>query len=290
VTAVGYRGASAAAIRHHYDLGNDFYALWLDPTLSYSCALWDGEDDTLQAAQERKLDYLARESGAVGAARVLDIGFGWGGLLRRLVEQHGVGHVTGLTLSQAQADFVAERVDDRYDLRVQNWSDHEPAAGYDAIISIGAFEHFADSGMTRGRRVDGYRHFFERCREWLPLGGKLAVQSIVKGSNVRLDRQMVREMLFVNRQIFPESEVPWPSEMFEACERMFDVRTVRYDAEHYARTCRHWLDGLRARRAEAELLVGEEAVAGYERYLAASVVAFRNRHVGLMRAAFERVV
>lgn len=283
-----YAGASEEAIRHHYDLGNDFFALWLDDRRVYSCALWSGPDDELDAAQARKLDYLAEAAGAPGKARVLDVGCGWGGLMCRLVDQHGVGHVTGLTLSQAQADHVRSTVDDRIDVRVENWTDHAPDRPYDAIVSIGAFEHFADFGLQRAGRIEAYRRFFQRCYDMLPPGGRLGLQTIVKGNNVRLDRQMTRDLLFIVDRIFPESELPWPSEMIEAAERRFDVVTVRNDAEHYARTCQEWHDRLVARRDEAVALVGEEAVADYVRYLSSGAEAFRRRHLGLMRVSFER--
>jgi cyclopropane-fatty-acyl-phospholipid synthase len=284
-----YQGASAAAIQSHYDKGNEFYALWLDPTRSYSCAMWGGEDDTLHAAQERKLDYLANVAHATGKQRVLDVGCGWGGMLRRLVNRHGVRHVTGLTLSEAQAAFVGTFADERYDVRVQNWIDHEPDLLYDAIISIGAFEHFADFGMTRTGRVAAYREFFERCHAWLPPGGRLALQTNVKGNNTRMDRTTVRDLLFIADKIFPESELPWLSEIAEASERRFDVVSARNDADDYARTCQAWLDGLVANRTPATELVGAQQVADYERYLAASVASFTNRHLGLMRIVFERV-
>lgn len=284
-----YQGASSAAIQSHYDRGNDFYALWLDPTLSYSCALWDGPSDTLRAAQERKLDYLAQAAHATGAGRVLDVGCGWGAMLRRLVEHHDVSTVVGLTLAREQAAYVADWADSRYDVRVQNWIEHVPSAPYDAIISIGAFEHFADFGMTRAARVDAYRTFFASCRDWLAPGGRLALQTCLKGNNVALDRATVRDLLFIVDHIFPESELPWVSEIFEASERKFEVVSARNDGDHYARTCQEWLDNLRVRRAEAVRLVGEARVADYERYLAAAVHGFRKRHLGLGRFVFERV-
>jgi cyclopropane-fatty-acyl-phospholipid synthase len=285
-----YQGASAAAIRSHYDLSNDFFALWLDPERVYSCALYDGPDDTLAAAQLRKLDYLTTAARAGGADRVLDVGCGWGGLLRRLVDRHGVGRAVGLTLSQAQADHLADSVaaDPRLEVRVENWLDHRPDALYGAIISIGAFEHFADFGLTRAGRVAAYREFFARCRDWLPPGGRLAVQTNVKGNNVRMSRQTVRDLLFVVDRIFPESELPWPSEILEASERLLDTVSVRNDPDDYARTCAEWRAGLQAHRDRAEALVGTETVADYDRYLAAATAAFTARHLGLMRLVFER--
>src|SRR5262249_8376700 len=114
MTVLSYQGASTAAIQSHYDVGNQFYELWLDPTRSYSCALWDGPDDSLETAQKRKLDYLVEGARAAGTGRVLDVGCGWGGLLHRLVRIHDVKRVTGLTLSQAQADHVRGWADDEH--------------------------------------------------------------------------------------------------------------------------------------------------------------------------------
>jgi cyclopropane-fatty-acyl-phospholipid synthase len=283
-----YQGASAEAIRSHYDLSNEFYRLWLDPEMVYSCALWDGPADTLQDAQHRKLDYLITGASAAGASRVLDVGCGWGGMLRRLVGTHGVGYGVGLTLSQAQADLMAADPNDQIEIRVENWADHQPDAPYDAIVSVGAFEHFADFGLNRVGKVAAYREFFARCRDWLPPGGRLALQTNVKGNNTKLSRQSVRDLLFMADIIFPQSEMPWLSEILEASERLLDVVLMRNDPDHYARTCRLWRDGLLARRDEAVSLVGQQAVADYDRYLAAAADGFDKRHLGLVRVILER--
>ena len=287
-SATDYRGASSDDIRHHYDLSNDFYELWLDRSMTYSSALW-GEGDTLEQAQLRKLDYLADGIRARGAGRVLDVGCGWGSMLRRLVEEHGVEHAVGLTLSVAQAESTAGWADERYDVRVENWADHQPEAQYDAIVSIGAFEHFADYGLTRAARVEGYRAFFARCREWLPEGGRLAVQTISKGSCVRFDRQAIDDGRFVIERIFPGSELPWFSEILEASEKRFEVISARNDADHYRRTVEAWRENLLANRERAEEIVGPEPVADYDRYLRASATGFARRHLGLLRIVFERV-
>lgn len=281
--------ASNEAIQFHYDLSNEFYALWLDPRMVYSCALWDGDRDTLEAAQLRKLDYLVTQSGAAGTARVLDVGCGWGGLLDRLRSAHGVAEAVGLTLSQAQADHVKAMDLEGVDVRVESWADHDPGRSYDAVISIGAFEHFAVPGLSRATRVETYRNFFRACRGWLPPGGRLAIQTITKGDNVRLGRGTMAEMAFVMKRIFPESELPWLAEIIEASERRFVLTALRSDGAHYARTAATWLARLRERAPAATALVGPERLADYERYLESFGRQFDQQHVNLVRLSFRRV-
>jgi cyclopropane-fatty-acyl-phospholipid synthase len=286
--AAKQRGASAAEIQHHYDVGNEFYSLWLDPSRTYSCALWDGPADTLARAQLRKLDYLADAARARGTARVLDVGCGWGSMLRRLLDRHEAESVVGLTLSEAQAEAVRGWGEPRCEVRVESWAEHKPSRRYDAIVSIGAFEHFADYGVSRAERVLAYREFFERCRGWLPPGGRLALQTIAKGVNVRLDRATLRDARFISERIFRGSEVPWPSEVLLASERRFEVVSIRNDAEDYRRTTQAWLDELLAHRERATELVGEEMVEEYIRYLSVSARSFARGHLGLLRVTLER--
>ena len=282
-----YAGASADAIQHHYDLGNEFFRLWLDESLTYSCALWE-EGDRLEDAQRRKLDYLIEGARAAGARRVLDVGCGWGSLAERLTRHHGVERVVGLTLSEAQAEHVAAAGHPGVEVRVENWIDHVPDEPYDAIISIGAFEHFAAFGLPRDERVAGYRRFFRRCREMLVPGGRLALQTNAKGNNVRLDRQTAADLRFIIETIFPESELPWLSEIVEASEKLLDPISLRNDPEHYALTCAEWHARLLAHRNEAVDLVGEPAVADYERYLRSTVGHFERRHLSLLRLIYQR--
>lgn len=284
-----YQGASPEAIQHHYDVGNEFFALWLDPTLSYSSALWVGAADVLVAAQKRKLDHMATATRAVEAGRVLDIGCGWGCMVQRLTDMHGVDRAVGLTLSEAQADHLRRRGNPQVEVRVENWLDHQPEIGYDAIVSFGAFEHFADMGMTREQRVDAYREFFARCAQWLPIGARLGLETIIKGNNTKMSRRTVRDLLFIIDTVFPESELPWLSEIMEASERLFDPLSVDNRPDDYARTCREWHDRLAAQRDRATELAGSPTVTAYERYLDASAEVFDNRHAGLARIIFERV-
>ena len=153
-----YEGASPEQIRHHYDVGNEFYDLWLDETRTYSCALYSDSrtDESLADAQRRKLDYYAAQMRASGVGRVLDVGCGWGSMMRRLVDCHNVSSAVGLTLSPSQVEAVTAIDDPRIEVRLENWIAHDPDARYDAIVSLGAFEHFAGYAMKRaetGRRL-----------------------------------------------------------------------------------------------------------------------------------------
>src|SRR5271167_3454404 len=163
-------GASKAAISLHYDLGNEFFRLFLDRELCYSCAMYDQEPDSFEKAQERKLEYHIQQARADGVARVLDIGCGWGALQKRLVKEHRAKLAVGLTLSENQAEWIRAMALPGVEVCLESWSDHDPTASYDSIISIGAFEHFARP-CSRPARVRGYRDFFERCYGWLSPGG-----------------------------------------------------------------------------------------------------------------------
>lgn len=281
------RGASAEAIQHHYDVSDDFYALWLDDSMTYSCGLWDDEDD-LAAAQARKIDYLVSLSGAHAQERVLDIGCGWGSTMRRLVNHHAVDHVTGLTLSEAQARRVQSLGDARIDVRVQDWADFVPDAPYDAAVSIGAMEHFVKFGWERAKKVAAYRRFFEKCHEVLKPGAGLALQTIGKG-NLVLDEQGLKDTLFIAQHIFPESDPPKLAEVVHAAEKLFEVRAVVNHREHYARTCAAWLEKLQANRDAAVALTSPEKVEIYETYLRASIRQFEIGHANLYRFSLVRL-
>jgi len=282
-----YQGASTAAIQHHYDVGNDFYRLWLDPSLTYSCALWaeDGhpEQDTLAAAQLRKIDYFVQQAGAAGAQRVLEIGCGWGATQRRLVETHGVGHAVGLTLSAAQLNWIQSFAQPRLEPRLENWFAHQPTEPYDAILSIAAFEAFAHHGLTEAEKIAAYRTFFQRCHQWLKSGGRLAIQTITYENF-----DPATASAFVS-EIFPESDLPRLTEIFKATEHLFEVTVLRNDREHYVRTLQLWLAALKANRQQAVALVGEEVVARYEKYLSFFIIGFHRGTINLARLTLRRI-
>lgn len=274
-------GASPDAIRAHYDVGEDFFRLWLGPEMVYSAALFEGDDD-LASAQVRKLDHHIDAAGARGARRVLDVGCGWGALLRRLVEHAGVTEAVGLTLSSSQAAWIGRTPSAGIVVREESWRDRKPEAPYDAIISIGAFEHFAGPGLAPHEKLAAYREFFDFCRGALKDGGRLSLQTI---AFVASDGAMPR---FFAEEIFPETEPPRIWEPAAAAEDTFELVALRNDREHYERTLRLWQRTLAARHDEAVALVGEEAVARFHRYLKVSAMAFKIGTICLLRMSFVK--
>ncbi len=276
-------GASAGAIQRHYDIGNEFYALWLDPSQTYSCALWEGDED-LHTAQLNKIDWHLARSGAAGARRLLDIGCGWGGLLRRARESHGVARAVGLTLSAAQQRWIAALGLEEVEVRLESWAEHQPEAAYDAIVSIGAFEHFARLDQSPAEKLEGYRAFFAFCHRALAPGGRLSLQTITYENADRSDFSQ-----FFAEKIFPESDLPHLAEIASAAQGRFEIEQLRQDRAHYARTARAWLSRLKARSAEAEALVGAETVDRYKKYLGLLVVGFHTGTMNLARIAMRRI-
>jgi cyclopropane-fatty-acyl-phospholipid synthase len=287
VEAPGYSGAGPASIAYHYDVSNEFFFLWLGATQTYSAALFEGDDD-LDRAQLRKLDYHAEQARVEGASRVLDLGCGWGSMMRRLVDRHHVGHVTGVTLSEQQAAHISSFGDPRYDARVEDWTDHAPSAPYDAIISIGAIEHFVRLGADRETRMEVYGRFFESCREWLVPGGRLSLQCITKG-DTRLDRQGRRDLRFIVTDVFPNIDAPWLAELASASEQRFEMTAMRNDRLDYAKTLVEWARRLDENREAAVELAGEEVVARHERFFPGSARHFALRQANLLRMTFVAV-
>ena len=279
-------GASPKAIEHHYDLSNDFYQLWLDPTMTYTCAMWDKteENESLESAQLRKIDFHAQNIQAQGKKRVLDIGCGWGGALKRLVDVHQVEQGIGLTLSKKQLEWVNNFSDPRIKVFLESWAEHNPYEPYDAIISVEAFEAFAKPKLSLEEKIYVYRTFFEKCHQWLNPGGLISLQTIAYGNTRPEDLDE-----FIASDIFPESDLPRLAEIAEAIECLFEIVTLRNERHDYIQTLKEWRSRLRKNREVAIELVGEKEVIKFERYLRLSVYMFETGNCDLHRITFRRI-
>jgi cyclopropane-fatty-acyl-phospholipid synthase len=288
-------GASIEAIQTHYDVGNDFYRLWLDQTMTYSSAMWRDEHDSgaLVEAQQRKIEWHLRHSGADRASTTLDIGCGWGAVLRAAARTRAEGapplaRGVGLTLSDAQADLArslaARDGISPIEIRIESWADHQPAEPYGAIVSIGAFEHFTKPDDDSPAKIEIYRDFFTRCRDWLAPDARMTLQSIAYGDNATAGSPGLARM----HEIFPDSDLPRLPEIMAATQGLFEIERLRNDRVDYARTCEIWATNLRARRAEAIALVGPDQTRRYERYLKMSAWGFWSGNLHLLRFRLRR--
>jgi cyclopropane-fatty-acyl-phospholipid synthase len=249
-------------VHHHYDLTVDFYRLFLDDDLQYSCAFFETPDASLEEAQvakkRRLIDKLLLEPGH----SALDIGAGWGGLGLSMVERGA--RVTGVTLSTEQHRTANERatalgVADRADFRLQDYRDLNQT--FDRIISVGMFEHVG---------VPNYQEYFDTVARLLDEDGVAVIHSIGRKSPPN------RTQPWVRKYIFPGGYIPALSEVLPAIERaglwVTDMEVLRL---HYAETLRHWRERFLARRGEALAMYDERFCRMWEFYLAASEVAFR---------------
>ncbi|MGH2890300.1 MAG: class I SAM-dependent methyltransferase [Solirubrobacteraceae bacterium] len=258
-------GRDRRAVRYHYDAGNEFFALFLDPTMTYSCAYWRGGATTLEEAQRAKLELVCTKLGLRAGERVLDVGCGWGSFAIHAAREHGV-HVLGVTLSEEQVKLGRERVreaglEDRVQLRV---ADYRELAGerFDAISSIGMVEHVG------AERIGLY---MRTLHDLLEPGGRLLNHGIAKLK----DLDEPDEGAFSERFVFPDG-VPLPlSRIISAMERTgLAVRHVEGLAEDYARTIGHWIESFEGRWEEAVRLAGTERARVWRVYLRAARSGF----------------
>jgi cyclopropane-fatty-acyl-phospholipid synthase len=259
-------GRDRRSVRHHYDLPPEFFALFLDASMTYSCAIFSRGATTLEEAQETKLELVCTKLGLQPGERVLDVGCGWGSFALHAAQRHGVS-VVGITLSPPQAETARRRaaeagLADKVDIRVQDWRELT-GEQFDAIASIGMVEHVGDDS------IDDYS---VRLRELLAPSGRLLNHGIA-----RLTLGDPRGGPFTQRYVFPDG-APLPlSRVALAFERAgLVIDHVEGFAPDYGETLRHWYTRLDERLDEATRLAGPERVRVWRLYLRAARWGFLN--------------
>jgi cyclopropane-fatty-acyl-phospholipid synthase len=283
------KGRDSAAISHHYDVGNDFYALVLGPSMVYSCAVWPADaderpaggspEDGLDAAQEAKLDLVCRKLGLEPGMRVLDVGCGWGSFAIHAAARYGVT-VVGVTLSAEQAALARKRaadagLTDRVEIRVQDYRDVKDGP-FDAISSIGMSEH-----VGRAQTPAYAAALFGLLRP----GGRLLNHAISWNAGPTSPDPDS----FIPRYVFPDGEMISLGEVVFALEAArFEVLDVEALRRHYALTLRAWVSRLEQNWDEAVRLAGEGRARVWRLYMAASALGFENGLTGVNQVLVQR--
>lgn len=270
------RTADAGAIRHHYDVSNEFYALWLDRHMIYSCAYFHTGTEDIDTAQEQKLDHICRKLRLKPGERLLDIGCGWGGLLIWAAQRYGVSGV-GVTLSEKQHGFASRRVAEiglaqRIEIRLQDYRDIAGEECFDKIVSVGMYEHVGRANLPL---------YFGTIQRLLKTGGVALNHGITTG-NPDDGPHGPPGAGFMDRYVFPGGELPHIARVITEMARqgleILDVETLR---PHYGETLLRWVQRLEAARETAIALAGIERYRMWRIYMAGCAFAFERGWMSL---------
>jgi cyclopropane-fatty-acyl-phospholipid synthase len=274
--ALHSRERDQQAVSYHYDTSNEFFSLWLDERMVYTCAYFETPQDDLATAQLAKLDYVCRKLRLQPGERLLDIGCGWGGLVIHAAREYGVEAV-GVTLSQAQADLARERIRraglaGRCRVEVCDYRDVREPGGYDKLVSVGMFEQVGETRLGE---------YFEHAWDLLRPGGVFLNHGISCSHAYSLQGPSK----FILRYVFPDGGlVPISTTLRIAEEAGFEVRDVESLREHYILTLRHWVRRLESCREEAVRLTDEVTYRVWRLYMSASANGFRVGRFNLHQA------
>jgi cyclopropane-fatty-acyl-phospholipid synthase len=272
-----------SAVRHHYDVGNDFYAVWLGRRLVYSCAYFQTGTEDIDAAQEAKLEHICRKLRLRPGERVLDIGCGWGGLVRYAAAHYGVRAV-GVTLSEPQAQYAQEQIradglQGRAEVRVADYREIADKP-FDKLVSVGMFEH-----VGRARLPE----YFRKAWDLLRPGGLFLNHGIAARPSIVIRRTRALGPTFMQAHVFPDGELEPIADTLVAAEAVgFEVRDVENLREHYAQTLRLWRRALEAGARRAVDLVGEGRYRTWRLFLAASAQGFASGRTEVFQALLAR--
>jgi cyclopropane-fatty-acyl-phospholipid synthase len=259
-----------------YDISNDFFALWLGPTMGYTCGYYERDDMNLEESQNAKFDLALGKLNLEPGMTLLDVGCGWGGALERAVQRYDV-NVIGITLSKAQSEFARQRLskldtDRTIEVRLQGWEEFDEPV--DRIVSIGAFEAF---------KAERYPLFFERAYEILPGDGRMLLHTILahtqkffRDNGIKLTISDLKFMRFIGTEIFPGGQLPAVEDIEVLAEQSgFTLERIHLLQPHYARTLDMWADNLAATREQAIAITSEEVYDRYMKYLTGCADFFR---------------
>jgi cyclopropane-fatty-acyl-phospholipid synthase len=286
VLALG-RPGDEKAIQYHYDVGNDFYQLWLDPKMVYTCAYFKNATDDLATAQVAKLDHICRKLRLEPGMKLLDVGCGWGALIMHAAENYGVEAV-GITLSQAQAELGRQRIaqaglTDRCRIELRDYRDLGNKMEFDRAASVGMMEHV---------REDLQPGYFDCVYRVLKPGGLFMNHAIVSVARARpstlasrMKGILWRRDAFIDKYVFPEGKLVPIAHVIASAERVgFELRDIESLREHYAMTLRYWIKGLESHSAEAIRIAGERTYRVWRLYMSSAIYGFVSGRINIIQA------
>lgn len=262
------------AIAFHYDVSNDFYRLWLDEQMVYSCAYFENAHDSLDQAQRNKLDYICRKLRLKPGERLLDIGCGWGALIRWAARYYGV-RAHGITLSRNQYEYSRAKIEKEglegmVKVELKDYRDLPGEAAFDKIVSVGMFEHVGLKNLPL---------YFGLVRRLLKPGGLFLNHGITQDTE---GWRRTTATKFINRYVFPDGELDTVGNVQRAMERFgFEILDVEAWRPHYALTLRHWVRRLENRKTEALRHVPETTYRVWYLYMAACARQFEQGEIGV---------
>ncbi len=292
------------AIRFHYNVSNEFYSLWLDRQMQYSCAYFSNGSDDLDSAQAKKIEHICRKLRLEAGERLLDIGCGWGGLALAAAQNHGV-KVVGVTLSDKQASYAQEKVarlglGDKVQIEMCDYRDLERES-FDKIVSVGMFEHVGRTHLPE-YFAQAYRllkpgglflnHGISRRAQPFDLALLKGLDSdhhAIRPLQSYFERKVLGLGSFSQHYIFPDGELVPVSEANLVAEASgFELRDVEDLREHYTLTLRHWVNRLEAHHSEAAALVGEAVYRTWRLYMSFSAVQFENWQIAVNQSLLAK--
>jgi cyclopropane-fatty-acyl-phospholipid synthase len=267
------------AVTYHYNLSNDFYSLWLDRNMTYSCAYFRSGAEDIDQAQIQKLDYICRKLRLRAGERLLDVGCGWGGLILHAASRFGV-RALGITLSEPQAEWAHSRIQeagltDRCEVQLRDYRDLATSPAFDKVVSVGMFEHVGKSLLPE---------YFSSVGRLLRAGGVFLNHGIAASETCRR-----RGPSFVDKYVFPDGDlVPLNVAIgvAEACG--FEVRDVESLREHYARTLRHWVQRLESSYKDAKQLTNETVYRIWRLYMSGCAHGFASGRVNVYQVLLSK--
>jgi len=278
------------AVQYHYDVGNDFYALWLDRNMQYSCGYFPTGMEDLDTAQERKMEHICRKLRLQRGERLLDIGCGWGGLARYAASKYDV-NVLGVTLSKNQKAYADEQIaraglQGRVAVELKDYRDLENES-FDKVVSVGMFEHVGRSHLPE---------YFDQVHRLIKSGGLFLNHGISRRTATKVDEQnfiaknVFGRGTFQQKYIFPDGELTTVSEVNVMAENAgFEVRDVENLREHYALTLRNWVNRLADHREEAIRVSDEVTYRTWRLYMSASVYGFESGNININQTLLAKM-